>query len=614
MIQSSWKTTLTLVATYAFITFALARGFWYESVQQQNRDNKTTLIQFETQLQSQLDRFSYIPRLLSKDRELIDALNAPLNSAQLDVTNRYLENVNRIIGAADTYLLDSNGTTIASSNWTLPKTFVGRNFAFRPYFQQAIAGNTGQYFALGSTSDKRGYYYAYPIEYAAESIGVIVVKMDLSHIENEWITKGATYLVTDDDSVVFMSSREQWLFHSLAPLSDKVRERIRDERRYLDLSIPSLDFENLSDSEQGRITHKRSAIRADTYLYANLRLTNHQLRVWVISSYQSLLWGLLRFLFLLQLIYALVAVAWLFNRYRRRKLKQLELIQAQSQQKLEYEVMARTAKLQVEIKDRITAESQLRQTQQELIQAAKLALLGKLSASISHELNNPLAAMRSFAENGVKFIQRGDHDRAEQNLDKIVSLTERMAKISLQLRDFARQSDSSEKQCVSPVKIIELALELTRPEALRYSVSIEWDNRLTNDCKVELNPVALEQVLVNLLTNAIQAASSSEHKQVLLSAKAQANSVALSISDSGPGVASELKQQLFEPFVTSKSQGLGLGLSISKELVEQMQGELTLDENQQQLSGATFVLKLPFAIKPGNKQQSISSPAVKDTP
>lgn len=594
MYKTSIRTIIAIGCTYLLITTALGQWYWYEAVSKQNRDNQATLGQFQTQLQSQLEQFAYLPRLLSKDRELTDALNAPFNSAQLEVTNRYLENVNRIIGAADTYLLDQHGTTIASSNWNTDGSFVGRNFAFRPYFQQALLGKTGQYFALGSTSSKRGYYYAYPIQYAAALVGVVVIKMDLSLIEKDWITKGATYIVTDHDNIVFMSSRGQWLFHSLLPLSPNRVRDIQQERRYLDLDIAPLGFLALPTAQQGRISQKHSPIRADTYYYARHPLPNHQLNLWVLSKQQILVWGLLRFMVLLHLVYALVISLWLFARYRNRKLQQLKLLQAQSQQKLEFEVMARTAKLQVEVKERTLAEQRLLQAQQELIQAAKLALLGKLSASISHELNNPLAAIRSFSDNGVKFIDRGDVDRARQNLEKIASLTERMAKISQQLRAFARKSDVNDTRWVDVLPVIDLALELTRSEALRCGIIIEAPTKPNEPLpRVKVNPVQLEQVFINLLTNAIQATAESSPKNIKIALNVTPDSLAIAFDDSGKGIDPKLESMLFEPFVTNKTQGLGLGLSISKELVDSMKGTLAVSRSH--LGGACFTVYLPYS-------------------
>lgn len=173
----------------------------------------------------------------------MDALLSAQNSAQIDITNRYLEQVNEVIQAADTYLIDRFGNTIASSNWNLDRSFIGRNFAWRPYFYLSIAGQKSQYFALGSTSGQRGYYYAYPVIYAAEILGVIVVKMDLSAIEQGWQSKSSYFVATDDHQVVFMSSQPAWLFHSVADLSPAQLNDIRQSQQYLDSPIPSLGWQ-----------------------------------------------------------------------------------------------------------------------------------------------------------------------------------------------------------------------------------------------------------------------------------------------------------------------------------------------------------------------------------
>ena len=161
---------LLLLITYVLLMVLGGHWVWSTSHQSLLNDHQSKLDRFSVHISSQLDKFAHIPELLSKDKELVDALHSPSNSAQIELTNRYLEHVNTVIQASDTYLLDSIGTTIAASNWNLKHSFVGRNFAFRPYYQQAILGNENQYFALGSTSGKRGYYYSYPVSYAAESL------------------------------------------------------------------------------------------------------------------------------------------------------------------------------------------------------------------------------------------------------------------------------------------------------------------------------------------------------------------------------------------------------------------------------------------------------------
>ncbi|MBU5693222.1 sensor histidine kinase, partial [Vibrio cholerae] len=145
--------------------------YWRFQYQALLNEHQSQLDRFSSHIVATLDKYAHIPHLISKDKELVDALLSAQNSAQIDITNRYLEQVNEVIQAADTYLIDRFGNTIASSNWNLDRSFIGRNFAWRPYFYLSIAGQKSQYFALGSTSGQRGYYYAYPVIYAAEILG-----------------------------------------------------------------------------------------------------------------------------------------------------------------------------------------------------------------------------------------------------------------------------------------------------------------------------------------------------------------------------------------------------------------------------------------------------------
>ncbi|MDW2405965.1 histidine kinase dimerization/phospho-acceptor domain-containing protein, partial [Vibrio sp. 1262-1] len=184
--------------------------------------------------------------------------------------------------------------------------------------------------------------------------------------------------------------------------------------------------------------------------------------------------------------------------------------------KLEYQVMARTAELQAEIAQRIETEQTLRLTQDELVQAAKLAVLGQMSASISHELNNPLAAIRSFAENGKLFLQKEKFERVEDNLTRISALTDRMANISQQLRSFAKKTSGNELAQSRLFPVIASVKELMKPALKSARVTLETQVP-EHDVEVQINIIQLEQVLVNLLTNAIEALKEQQDKQVQLS-------------------------------------------------------------------------------------------------
>ncbi|PKF78357.1 sensor histidine kinase [Vibrio sp. vnigr-6D03] len=589
---------IPIILMFSYAVSSLILGLWGWRLGYQNQFDQANLHadQLSNHLATQLEKYAYIPQLMSKDNELVDALLSPTNSAQLDITNRYLDEVNSVVGAADTYLLNRNGTTIAASNWQNKKTFIGRNFAFRPYFQQAINGKRGEYFALGSTSGRRGYFYSYPVKHAGSNVGVLVVKKDLSTIEEDWTSQNSFFVVTDADDIVFMSNRVNWWYHSLYPLEqDKIAE-IRKSRRYLERDIFALSFVGDFEAQetelqlQGTNAFFNQYISFNQYLSVVRPLKGSSLTVRVLSPKLNLVWKVSALIALNTLVFILLYLASFIIRQQKSKQRQIERIQVESKQKLEFQVMVRTAELQEEIKVRAETESALRQTQEELIQAAKLAVLGQMSTSISHELNNPLAAIRSYADNALLFLEKSRHDKVDQNLHRISALTERMAKISQQLKAFAKKSDASDRVVTQISPVVIAARELLKPQLKDTHTQLECSG-LEQTISAKINPIQLEQVLVNLFTNAIQAMEMQPQKHIQLALHATPDHVIIDIEDTGPGFANDTLNQLFEPFYTTKQNGLGLGLSISQQIMQSMDGELQASNTEH--SGAKFRLLLP---------------------
>ncbi|UPR55994.1 sensor histidine kinase [Vibrio sp. ED004] len=589
----AFRIPILLMATYSLLMVFGGHWVWSTSHESLLNDHQSNLDRFSVHVASQLDKFAHIPELLSKDKELIDALHSPSNSAQIELTNRYLEHVNTVIQASDTYLLDNIGTTISASNWDLKHSFVGRNFAFRPYYQQAIQGHEKQYFALGSTSGKRGYYYSYPVSYAAEIIGVIVVKMDLSLIEASWQGKQSFFVADDKDQIIFMSSNPEWLFKSLQPLDAAQQTRIRENQQYLDTQIESLHFSGDLESPTSSIRSSHRLVK-EKFFTSSRFLPDPGLTVRVFSPTHLVWWDLVAYMVVLSLVFAIIYLVIQLNLHRQHRRAQIDRLQSEANQKLEFQVLERTSELHVEIKQRIETERVLRHTQDELIQAAKLAVLGQMSASISHELNNPLAAIRSYADNGRLFLAKEKTDRVDDNLSRISALTDRMAKISHQLRSFAKKSTAEELHILQILPVLHSSRELMKPQLKSERVKT---NELpeTFDACILANAIQLEQVIINLLTNAIQAMESQDDKQlaILLEVKEtdEANTLLIHVDDNGPGFTSSSSGNFFEPFHTTKKNGLGLGLSISQQIISGINGKLTTGTSPQ--GGARFSIELP---------------------
>lgn len=588
----SQRTRIVLLfLVFYFICMGVSGHFiWNKSYQSLTQQHRSQLERFASHIQNKLDKFAHIPQLIAKDAPLIEALLHPQNSAQIDITNRYLEEVNQIIQAADTYLIDEYGNTIAASNWNIERSFVGRNFAFRPYFKQAIVGKRSQYFALGSTSGQRGYYYSFPVTYAGAIIGVVVVKMDLISIEDNWQEKRSIFVANDENQIVFMSSEPSWLFKSLTPKTEQQLQRIRDSQQYLDRTIESLNFVGDLHSPQSEIK-QGSPYSAKTMIVSSLPLRNLDLTIRVLSAKHNLVFTTFSLLLVETLVFAVIFLLGQLYYHRQQRHKQIERLQQEAKQKLEFQVMERTAELQAEIAQRTKTEQALRLTQDELIQAAKLAVLGQMSASISHELNNPLAAIRSFADNGRLFLEKEKYPRVDENLSRISALTERMAKISQQLRSFARKSNGDELVEAKLTPILISANELMKP-ALK-SARVQLDTQFPEqDIFVVINVIQLEQVLINLLTNAIEAMEMCEEKHLnILVEIGPSQTVNIHIDDNGPGIDPAKFAQLCEPFHTTKKNGLGLGLSISQQILAGMNGKLQVSHSP--LGGARFTIMLP---------------------
>ncbi|ELH7809492.1 TPA: sensor histidine kinase [Vibrio harveyi] len=583
---------LIFFAFYFLCAFIGGHWVWSHSYQSLLDKHQSQLERFSSHIQNKLDKYAHIPHLLSKDEPLVEALLNPENSAQLEITNRYLESVNGVIEAADTYLIDKWGTTIAASNWRKERSFVGRNFAFRPYFKQAITGQRSQYYALGSTSGKRGYYYSYPIVYAGGVIGVVVVKMDLSKIEDNWQQPNSVFVASDPNGIVFMSSRNDWLFKSLQPLEEPTAAEVWASRQYLNTTIDSLGF--VGDMSLAHTEAKQGyPYNKGTLVVSSLPLENLKLTIRVLSPKQSVIWFTMGYLLVLTLVFTVLFLVGQLIYHRQQRHRQIERIQQEANQKLEYQVMARTAELQAEIAQRIETEQTLRVTQDELVQAAKLAVLGQMSASISHELNNPLAAIRSFAENGKLFLHKEKYERTEENLTRISALTDRMANISQQLRSFAKKTSGNELAQTHLLPVIASAKELMKPAFKSARVTLNT-KLIEQDVEVQINTIQLEQVLVNLLTNAIEATKGQENKQVHLSIEKdiQAELVWIYVDDNGTGLGEFTFSQLCEPFLTTKQNGLGLGLSISQQILAGMNGKLSAQNREQ--GGARFSICLPL--------------------
>ena len=558
---------------------------------------------YASNISGALGKYRSVPKLLALHGNVValfETAGAPETQAQ---ANSLTETVNNLIGADDTYFMDAEGNTFAASNWNSERPFVGHNFSYRPYFQEAMQGRLGRYFALGTRSGKRGYYFASQVSRDGEILGVVVVKVSLADIEAAWTASEEDVIVTDPDGVIFISSRPGWRFRSLAPLDAEALRLIAEGRRYQSVELKPLDLDTRSFGAEGaRLLSVAGETAADApaeYMMVSKEMPAAGWTLHVLASTKLAHSQTVTAMVVAALASALMLLVVTVILQRRGRLVERIEFQRRASEELERRVEERTAdlttanvRLEQEIAEREAAEADLRQAQDDLIQAGKLAALGQMSAALSHEFNQPLAAIRSYADNAQLLIERNREAEACGNLKLIKDLTARMAEISKHLMTFARKP-RLELRPVVLAEVLDDTLDFLRIRLERAGAEVTlapFDRSLT----VRAGRVRLQHVILNLVSNALDAMQGQEAPRMEITVSDEEGRVAISLRDHGAGIAEAELARIFDPFFTTKDvgEGLGLGLSISYNIVKDFDGVLRAENHPQ--GGAAFTIELPL--------------------
>lgn len=545
-----------LLASLLWPLKQLAEHYYQERL---NRQSNQTLALFAANLQGILSRYEVLPQIMSELPELRLLLEQPDNDQARQAANLLLERVHQRTSADVIYLMDLQGGVLASSNWQQPDSFVHANFNFRPYFQQALEQGSGRFFGQGTVSDERGYYFAQALNRNDQPLGVLAVKVDLNQTESLWGRTPEQLLVTDSLGVVILTSRDEWRFRATRSLSSQEQQDIRDHQLY-----PTNSPETLALNPYTWIVNQWALdqIGWELNLLAPRYLIQYQVNKLVAIAAISLV--------VLMLLLGLAL-------QRRHQQRLHQLLEKRARQELERRVEERT--------------SELVKAQDKLVQAGKLSALAVMSASVSHELNQPLAAVRTFADNAQILLQQGRNDAVQTNLEKITRLTERMASIIAHLKAFIRRTEpASERVLLQAAVDDSLNLLASRLQQLEIELLRELPE---TPLWVQASETRLRQLLNNLLSNALDAlAGQTAPRSLQLQVNQQDNWLCLHLRDNGPGFTEEALQQAKEPFYTTKAstEGMGLGLAICDVLAQGMNGELELGNHPQ--GGAWITLRL----------------------
>jgi two-component system C4-dicarboxylate transport sensor histidine kinase DctB len=589
---------LIVVATLALVVLSASVAYaWSERHDFARLDDAVSheLDLYAAVLDIELGKQADLPGLIDQD-DRIDALVHTPDAADLRaLINRKLTRFVARSGALQATIVDAGAHVIASSDWYRAGARPGApaasgamaasapaaaDDASDPCALEAVHGESSQRFSPDPVTGAPEVCFARPVRRDGATVGAVVVRISLQPIEAEWIdaafrAESEKPLIVDAHGVVIMSSVPSWkqlpldaLAHPQPALDDSV-DLVRIPR----LAAAGVEMQVVHERPLPRLGWRLLILSSAKDVWRDARIA-----AWSAGAITASL-GMLALLVLQR------------RRVGMQKLATRAALQ-RANDELEAKVLERTAQLETsnrylrhEVLERQHAEEVLRHAQEELVQAGKLALLGQLSAGISHELGQPLTALRALAQNGCLLLERQRPQQAAENFQSILALAERMGRITSQLKSFARKTPPDDRS-LPFVVAVDNARQVLAQRFATEQVRLVTD--VPAGLAVRCDTYRLEQVLVNLMANAMDAMRTVPGERVLtISAAVAADRAVVRVLDSGPGIPQELSERLFEPFFTTKApgEGLGLGLVISSHIVREFGGSL---RSVPQPAGAMF--------------------------
>ncbi|MWD29783.1 sensor histidine kinase [Aquicoccus sp. SCR17] len=571
-------TRAVLIAGFVALTFASSAAVWRygydQALDQVARRAEADLALASDRLTAQLKRYRELAVLLADHPHLAALTEGGVTQEERARARRLLVGAADKTSALDLFYVSTGGTVLAAAHGPAPP-----DLGKAAYFRRALDGALGNAHGVYDQTGRRAFVYAAPAFGPGGAVRAVMVAVaDVEWVEWEWRGGWPTVYFVDEGGEVFISNRSELLFW----------QRPEGSRRLVPPGEARPDFRRseVSGHEIWRLDWGPYVPPAALHLARDLPVIGmvSETLVDVAPARRLALWQAMVTGAVLLSFGALLFLA----TERRRTLARANAV-------LEARVATRTAALSAsneqlrrEVSEREEAEAALKQAQAELVQAGKLSALGRMSAGISHELNQPLMAIQQFAGNGARFLERDRPEQAAENLSRIAGLADRMARIIRNLRAFAR-NEAEPVARVDMVQVIESALEMTEARRRAEGIALDWTPPV-HPVHVLGGEVRLGQVLVNLITNAADAMARSDPKILTLRLTEGAR-VAVSVADTGPGI--EQPEKLFEPFYTTKevggAEGMGLGLSISYGLVQSFGGAIRGENTG---AGAIFTLEL----------------------
>jgi len=563
---------------YIILSSTIVTGAYFYSLQlgldRLSETAKVRIDQSSNRLLEQLASFKQLSNLLARNPKIIEAFEGNSDIKSID---ELVQSTVFLSGSEQILLINKTGNVIASSKLVSGKPTEKSINPNEPYVQAALNGRLGYFYAVDKQTLARTIFIARGIYTSSLSPqGVVIIKVDIPSLEYQWNVDDVSLAFFDANDVAFITNRPSMALRRLGSLDKPFLETKHYERNQISkffdykksmlLNHTILKFFNTEELPKEALILSKYIPRLEmtTQVFMSTQVTKFSARVQA---------GLTAAIF-----FALGSGLWSLWLRRQRLIDKLAIEEA-ANAKLEARVEKRTA--------------QLKKAQFQLVQAGKLKALGEISAGISHELNQPLAAMQNFSENGAKMLDLNKIEDARINFDLIGTQINRITRIIKSLRAFARK----EKETIEAIdlqEVIKETLSLSKSRIDFEKVDIEWHPE-DKEIMVMGGHVRLQQVVINLLTNAIDSMQNKKNKKISIKILKSKSDVIMSVRDTGDGLSDP--GRVFEPFYSTKevgaSKGMGLGLSISYGIMGSFGGEMSCSNYKS--GGAEFIIKLRVA-------------------
>lgn len=545
--------TIALVAIAALFFTSLS---YFRSIEIEEAKNRLSL--YGRSLNGTLEQFQYLPSVLARYPIVVSAHSAASNK----LLNKQLANFSREAELEAIYIMDLGGLVLASSNYDTPQTFVGQNYGFRPYFNSALLGKRGEFFGVGATTGRPGYFISAPIYNRLGNVSsVVAIKLDVRELQKAWEEGSERVFVSNRDGVIVLSSNPTWLYQTLSKLSDKQLADIRTKKQFGDKPLSTFSWERIGQSTVSIGGEKSIYVTAPAKrLGWRIHYLLSERRIFERATLTTFIFG--------GALSALLAFATFLRSTR---------------------IKAALRASQADRSQLRATNTELKNAQEELARTSKLAALGQLSASVTHELGQPISAMRNY----LTAAELGGEMKSGKIWEKLNKVVDRMENITKQLRFFTKPGDEK-LAIVSFQDVFADVMALVEHDIRAANVELETDV-CSSPVLVYGNRLRLEQVLVNLIKNALAAMEATQGAVLSIVIREEKNRALISVQDTGTGFGDRKLEQLQEPFHTTRASGdgMGLGLSISAAIIKEHDGELIAQNLEN--GGARFSVFLPLS-------------------